>query len=349
MRVLVVDDSGFMRRAISQILASEPGIEVLDTARNGAEAIQKIKALKPDVVTLDIEMPQMDGLAALQAIMKECPTPVVMCSSLTTEGSAAALKALKLGAVDCIAKDHSTVSFKMDEMRADLIAKVKAAAEARIPGRSRDARSTASPEDPLPALSPARVGLVVIGSSTGGPPVLETIIQALPRDLRTPVVIAQHMPLLFTKLFAKHLADTSAVHVVHAENGMPLREGTVHLLPGGTHGRVRSRAGRLHVETGDDPPGYFFKPSVDELMLSSADAAGDRTLGVMLTGIGNDGLKGARQIVARGGKLVTQAEATCVVYGMPKVVVDAGLSSARLTPERIAALLRTLRAGAVAA
>ncbi|MFW5652703.1 MAG: protein-glutamate methylesterase/protein-glutamine glutaminase [Planctomycetota bacterium] len=365
MRVLVVDDSAFMRRAISRMLDNADGIEVVGLAKNGREAIEMAKKLRPEVITLDVEMPEMDGLTALRRIMSECPTPVVMCSSLTTAGSRAALQALKLGAVDVVAKDSSQISLKIMDLENDLVAKVRIAAKSRIrvkgrmtrpgggaPGGSRGAGGVVESKPAptrLPSFHPSRVGLVVIGSSTGGPPVVESILSALPGDFCAPVVVAQHMPRLFTESLASRLDERCRVTVVHAESGMRLENSHVYILPGGLHGRVmRGVGGRLVFDISEKPTDAIYKPSVNELMASAGKAVGKRALGVMLTGMGEDGLKGAHELVRLGGTLLAQNEETCVVYGMPKAVTQAGLVEASLAPGQLAQVLRPLRGGGCA-
>lgn len=364
MRVLVVDDSAFMRRAIGKMLDSAEGIEVVGLARNGREGLEMAIKLRPDVITLDVEMPEMDGLTALRRIMADCPTPVVMCSSLTTAGSRAALQALKLGAVDVVAKDSSQVSLKIMDLENDLVTKVRVAAKSRIrvrgrmtgpgqPGAAGRAGAIEAKPAPvrLPVLKPAQVGLVVIGSSTGGPPVVEAILASLPGDFCAPVVVAQHMPRLFTESLATRLDERCKMRVLHAESGMRLETATAYILPGGLHGRVvRGVGNRLVFDISEKPTDAIYRPSVNELMGSAGRAMGDRAVGVMLTGMGEDGLNGARDLVRLGGTLIAQNEETCVVYGMPKAVTQAGLVEASLAPGQIAQVLRPLRnAGAAEA
>lgn len=342
MRVLVVDDSAFMRRSLSALIEADPDLEVVDTAHNGRVALEKTKRLKPDVITLDIEMPVMDGLTALRRIMSECPTPVVMCSSLTTEGSHAALRALKLGAVDVIAKDASHISLKVRDMQNDLVTKVKIAGRSRILGRQAR-RGTARVEERIPCLHPCHIDIIVIGSSTGGPPVVETILSSFPANLSMPVIVAQHMPVLFTKSLAERLNDCCAIEVLHGADGMVVGAGKGYILPGELHGRVHRAPGqRLRLEISSNPKEALFRPSVNELMDSAAKACAERTLGIMLTGMGDDGVHGARSLVRAGGKLLAQSEETCVVYGMPKAVTQEGLAMASLSPQHIVQSLRPL-------
>ena len=351
-----------MRKAISEMIESDPALTVIGTARNGEDAVAKTKSLKPDFITLDIEMPIMDGLEALRIIMRECPTKVLMCSSLTTDGSREALRAMKIGACDFIAKDSSTVSASIKDMRDDLVAMIKAISGVDMSGRSDRAvdstptlkgpgRSTATKPSPgvtrvsrrIPLYKPGQFDLVVIGSSTGGPPVLETILTHLPADMSVPIIIAQHMPKLFTKSMAERLDSYSSLTAVHGESGMPLYPGTVYIGVGGRHVRiVKSSTGRMALEISDEPTEALYKPSVNELFASASKAVGSKCLGVMCTGMGNDGVLGAKPLKDAGGKLMAQNEATCVVYGMPMAVVEAGLADAALTPEQIAQALGRL-------
>lgn len=343
LRVLVVDDSAFMRKALVRMIESDPGLKVIGQGCNGEEAVKLAAELKPDVITLDIEMPVMDGLTALGRIMAETPTPVLMCSSLTTQGSRDALKALRLGALDFIAKDASYVSIHIDAIRDDLITKIKAVG-------SRKLRPTASGRavevnaKVLTGFAPDRFDLILIGSSTGGPPVLEQILSSLPPDMAAPVVVAQHMPNIFTKSMSERLDSLCAVTVVHGEHGMPLYPGTVYIGQGGKHVHVaRTPGGRWSLQIDDEPADALYKPSVDELFRSGARAAGGRCLGVVLTGMGSDGQLGARDIKARGGVILAQDEATSVVYGMPRAVAREGLADASLPPAGIISQLVVLR------
>lgn len=342
MRVLVVDDSAFMRRALSMMIDSDPALHVVGSAKDGLDAIEQAKRLKPDLITLDIEMPKMDGLAALRRIMAECPTTVIMVSSLTTRGSHEALRAMRLGAVDFVAKDASYISQKIEALKEELISKIKAIGasnrlRAELAGRS-------APQDHIPTTPPKfrrdQFSVIVIGSSTGGPPVVETIVKALPPDLHMPVLVAQHMPAVFTASFAKRLDARSAVSVYEAENQMPLYPGTVYIGRGGLQMRIRPKlAGRWSLEVNDVPADALYKPSVNILFASAAKHVSGRSLGVVLTGMGDDGVEGAHAITDGGGVVLTQSAQTSVVYGMPKAVDDAGLTAASLSPAQISKIL----------
>jgi two-component system, chemotaxis family, protein-glutamate methylesterase/glutaminase len=347
-RILITDDSAFMRRAITQILSSDPAFEIVGTAVNGQDAIEKVKALKPDLVTMDIEMPVMDGLTALRELRLACPEPrpaVIMCSTLTTQGSHEAIRALRLGAADVVAKDPNLAAglggaSGMESLKADLISKIKAILDTRRSFLSTP-RAPVSPRNSL-VLPSSSVDLIVIGSSTGGPPIVEKILAALPAEFPFPIVVAQHMPALFTKSMTQRLDECCALSILHGTEGGPLLPGTATVIEGGKQGRVHRAGGstkRFALEISSEPASALYKPSVDQLMLSAAKAAGSRTLGVMLTGMGDDGKLGAIAIKDQGGRVITQEGSTCVVYGMPRAVVDAGASAAAMSPDAIAECL----------
>ncbi len=344
-RVLIVDDSAFMRSALGRVLGQAKDIQVVGKARNGAEAVDQAKTLKPDLITLDIEMPEMDGLTALRLIRQFTKAPIIMVSSLTTEGSVASLRALRYGASDYLAKDQSMISSNIDSMADDLIAKVRALTEKRIPAKPVQLASTPQTPNARKATNPARLpdpkqfDLVVIGSSTGAPPQLELIVKALPENFPVPVVIAQHMPPAFTKSLAQHLDSFSAIRVIEAHHGMGLQNNTVTIAPGGLHTKIVGGAKAMSVRIGKRPTELVYKPSVDELFRSAAGLKGVKTLGIVLTGMGDDGVLGAQEIHNVGGKLITQTAESCVVYGMPKAVDEANISDASLTPEQIALYL----------
>lgn len=337
-RVLITDDSAFMRRAIRQMLEEEPDIEVVAVAHDGQMALDYAKQYRPDVVTLDIEMPVMDGLTALRHIMRQCPTQVLMISSLTTEGSTASLQALRMGAADVIAKEHSTCAANILEIKEQLVERVRGLANSRRVEHDRPAPTT--PSHAIPALNPRDFRLVAIGSSTGGPPALEKILAPLPAEFPAPIVIAQHMPLVFTQSMSKRLNDICALKVVHADHGTPIVPGQVHIAPGGQHLHIVQRAGRLFATVNDEPADAAYKPSVSALFQSCAKATGKQTLGIVLTGIGNDGLEGAKPLHELGATLIAQDESSSVVYGMPRAIAEAGIANAQLNPEAIAMMLK---------
>lgn len=344
-RVVVVDDSAFMRKAIGTMLENDPEITVVGTAKNGQEGLELVRRLDPDVVTLDIEMPIMDGLTTLRHIMMEMPRPVLMISSLTVEGAEATLKALDAGAVDFIPKKLSRVSLEIINIEKDLCAKVKAVG--KRPRAMRPVRPRSAPPAPAPSWTTTpRSSLrtvVAVGVSTGGPPVVQSILSQLPADFPATILIAQHMPQAFTGPFAKRLDSLSPLDVSEAVDGAPLAPGKVYVAPGGSHLRVRREGMRYVTEVSAEPKDSLYKPSANELIGSVADLLGSRAVGLMLTGMGSDGLEGSRKLKNSGGRILAQSDATCVVYGMPKAVVDAGLADSIVDlPDIPSALLAAL-------
>lgn len=336
LRVLVVDDSATVRAVLARRLNESPQINVIGRAADGVEGVELVELLKPDVVTLDIEMPRLDGLGALREIMARCPTPVVMVSSLTKQGAEATLTALELGAVDFIEKPmHGSIPAP-NEIADDVIEKVLQAGRARV-----RRGSIAAPSEPRPPAGPvsARNWLdrtVVIGSSTGGPQALRAVITELPAELGVPVVVVQHMPPEFTRSLARRLDELSAVRVIEARPGSKLEPGTVLLAPGAFHLVFDSR-GVADLDEG--PPELNVRPAVNVTMESIVKFRGDKTLGVVLTGMGRDGTRGAELIQAAGGTVLAQSEETCIVYGMPRSIVDAGLADEVIPLERMAAAI----------
>ena len=305
------------------MLNNDPNIDVVATAKNGKEGLDVIRQYNPDVVTMDIEMPEMDGLTALKRVMMEMPRPVIMVSSLTTDGAEATLKAMENGAVDFIPKQLSKVSLDIIKIEEELREKVRSVARRRVaPVRPRKKDDG----EPLTVRKGVRCrDIVVIGVSTGGPPVVQRILSELPKDFPASILIAQHMPKAFTGPFARRLNDSSELFVKEAETGDAVAPGKVYVAPGGSH-IVLDRQGIMPVvKVTSEPASALYKPSADVLFASAGEVAGDRTLGVMLTGMGHDGVEGMRVLKEKGGKGLAQSEATCVVYGMPKAVVDAGL------------------------
>jgi len=348
-KVLVVDDSAFMRNALSNMLASDPEITVIGTARDGLEAIAKVKTMKPDIVTLDIEMPRMDGIEALKHIMSENPLPVVMVSSLSTEGASVTLKALDMGAVDFIPKNLHDLSVNILKIKEILVDKIKLLARRgvrRIPKSDplppeeqliEDLFKEPEDRDGGRTIGERKLSLLCIGTSTGGPKALQEILTVFPRTIPVPVVIAQHMPPNFTGPFAERLNTLTRLTIKEGVDGEPLKAGVVYIAPGGGNMRVvRNSASETHISVSHTREEYIYCPSVDALMGSCEDAYPGRTLAVILTGMGHDGLEGARRIKKGGGRVFVQDESTCVVYGMPKAVVDAGLADKVLPLNRIA-------------
>ena len=347
-KVLVVDDSGFFRRRVSEILSSDSNIQVIGTASNGREAIDQALALKPDVITMDYEMPMMDGITAVRQIMQRCPTPVLMFSSLTHEGARVTLDALDAGAVDFLPKNFEDISRNPDKVKQLLCEKVHtisrsnrrfsstvAASSAtshavRPVGTTSGITSHARPSAPAhtaPASAPRRKSyrLVAIGTSTGGPVALQRVLTQLPGDFPAPIVLIQHMPAAFTKAFAERLDKLCKIRVKEAEDGDLLRPGLALLAPGGKQMMVDGR-GAVRILPGDERLNY--RPCVDVTFGSAAKAFGDKVLAVVLTGMGADGREGARMLKQSGSQVWAQDEASCVIYGMPMAVVKANLSDA---------------------
>ncbi len=344
MRVLITDDSAFMRKALAALLSSDKSIEIVDTAHNGEDALKKIAQHKPDVVTLDIEMPVMDGLTCLSKIrlLPEPRPAVLVCSTLTVAGSQHALKALRMGATDVICKEPDQIGAGNEQTRADIIARVKAIAPSARAASLKPAVAQAKPVPREWNSAGKSFDCLVIGSSTGGPPVLESILTALPANINMPIVVAQHMPALFTQSMSERLNEVCKIRVVHAENDCILEPNTAYITQGGKHARVhRMSAGKYRLEISPKPESALYKPSVNELFASAA-CGKDRMLAVQLTGMGDDGAIGGKQLFHAGGTILAQLGETCAVYGMPKAIVEGGLAAAALTPLEIADALASL-------
>lgn len=325
-RVFVVDDSAFARISICRQLRSDPEIEVVGIACNGIEALEKIRELKPDVVTLDVEMPKMNGLETLVHIMSEEPVPVVMLSSLTGNGTEATIRALELGAIDFFLKPAPAAPAGFYGLSNDLNAKVKMASgvnRARLKaGTRRKGRTIRSrPRRLSEKQGFIKSKVVVIGSSTGGPGALYELIPNLPGDIPAALLLVQHMPPGFTLSLADRLNQLSQIEVKEAHSGDSLSKGQALIAPGGYHVRI-SEDGKIMLDQG--PPVLGLRPAVDVTMQSVAQVYGALSIGVVLTGMGSDGTKGAAHIRAAGGKITAQDEATCVIYGMPRSAIESG-------------------------
>jgi two-component system, chemotaxis family, protein-glutamate methylesterase/glutaminase len=387
-RILIVDDSAFVRKALSTMLQSEPDFEIVGVANNGKEAVEKASELKPDIITMDVEMPIMNGLEALKIIMEQNPTPVLMISSITTEGAEATIEALSLGAIDFISK-QSTLTIQQT-MRDDLVAKVKAITQntnlksrlarpsllgslsfrksapaaskedpalERLSLQDRIARrrqsmqegnetasssATSAPSKPLhevritgrkrPASGHAKI--VVLGVSTGGPLALHQVVPRLPKDFPVGMLIVQHMPAHFTKSLADRLNTLSHVTVREAQDGDILEPGLVLIAPGGFHLKIGKDQRSIHVTP--EPAETLHRPSVDITVESVVEAFGGHAVGVIMTGMGRDGCAGLKKLNAKGGYVIAQDEESCVVYGMPKAVVDEGVADEVLPLEQLA-------------
>jgi two-component system chemotaxis response regulator CheB len=352
-RVLVVDDSLVVRRIIVQALDGFDDITVVGQAADGQAALEQIEALSPDLVTLDIEMPVMDGIEAMRHIKARWPRlPVVMFSTLTERGAAMTLEALMAGARDYVTKPTNSTGLadSLQQVRTELGTRVRALVP---PRRAASPAAPATPARPLPSpavstrsavpsavpsavrTQPSRLSAVVIGASTGGPDALSRVLGALPADLPVPVLVVQHMPAVFTQTFAERLDRTCALHVVEARDGDRIEPGTVYLAPGDFHMEVTTGLHpSVHLQQGE--PENFCRPAVDVLFRSAAAAYGRAVLGVVLTGMGSDGARGSQSLVDAGAEVYVQDEATSVVWGMPRAVADAGLASQTLPCDRVA-------------
>lgn len=355
-RVLVVDDSVFMRKIISDLIREDERFEVIDTAKNGLEAVEKTVRLVPDVVTLDIEMPQMNGLDALRRIMAERPVPVIMLSSLTEEGAKETIEALEIGAFDFVRKPSGSISLDLFKVKELLLEKLAAAVQSRMPSMPRPSAPkpevrTIAPEPakkkPWPSV-PSRIEQVVaIGTSTGGPRALQQLVPALPETFPAPVLIVQHMPPNFTKSLAHRLDATSRIRVVEAEDGNRLHNGVAYIAPGGWHMVVKKDDIGYKVRlTKDDPVGGH-RPSVDRLFESLLPFRDLKRHIVLLTGMGSDGANGMQALKQAGAaSTIAESSETCVVYGMPRSAVELGCVMHQLPLHRIAGKLEEL-AGSV--
>jgi two-component system chemotaxis response regulator CheB len=329
-RVLIVDDSAYVRKVIRQMLSRSPFIEIVGIARDGREGLELAAKLKPDVITCDLIMPELDGVGFIREQMSRHPIPIVVVS-VASESGELVLAALDAGAVDFVQKPTALASDRLFEIGDELVAKVKVAARAH-PAVSR------TPAPPVLHRAAARaVDIVVIGISTGGPQALKRMIPKLPSGLAVPVAVVLHMPVGYTELYARKLNEQSAVTVLEAQGGEVLTPGHVYLAPAGRHLTLRRNGGgqvttHLDVRPLDTP----HKPSVDSLFHSAADVYGSRVLGIVMTGMGSDGREGSAWIKAKGGTILTESEASCVVYGMPRSIVEAGLSDGEVALEQMA-------------
>lgn len=323
LKVLVVDDSGFFRRRVTDIINADPRLEVVGVAENGLQAIEMNEKLRPDVITMDYEMPVMDGITSVRRIMASHPVPVLMFSSLTFEGARVTLDALDAGAVDFLPKNFDAVARNAASIRKLLADKIIAVAKVRLAG---------STPPPAPVAQTANrtqklrgIELVVIGTSTGGPAALQTVFKDLPASFNKPIVIVQHMPASFTAAFAERLNNLSGLTVKEAADGDILKPGWVYVAPGGKQLIVDKRnGGSIHILESDERVNY--RPSVDIALAAAAKHFGRHTLGIILTGMGADGREGAKLLKQAGGHLWAQDEESSVIYGMPMAVVNAGLT-----------------------
>jgi two-component system, chemotaxis family, protein-glutamate methylesterase/glutaminase len=360
-RVMIVDDAVVVRGLLSRWLTDAGGIEIASTHRTGAEAVAAVDRVKPDIILLDIEMPDMDGITALPLLLRKQPsTTVIVASTLTTRNADISLRCLELGAMDYIAKPSTNrdVTFSVD-FRREIIAKVMTLGQRTLRGYLPQAQGLAAPSRPAPTrpfhasqsssgeaaftLRPfAKVTskILLIGASTGGPNAINELLKhCRPAMQRMPVIIAQHMPTMFTSMFADHLKRALTMDVSEAQHGESLEKGRIYVAPGGRHLRIERAAGDIRVVIDDSPPVNFCKPSVDMTFVSAAKIFGHGTLGVILTGMGSDGLQGAAQIVEAGGNVIAQDEASSVVWGMPGMVAKRGYCAAVEPIDRLARII----------
>lgn len=333
-KVLIVDDSAFMRKVLSDIISNSDKMEVAGTAKNGKDAIEKIKTLKPDVVTLDVEMPVMDGLTALKTIMSEFPLPVVMLSSVTKEGADATLKALELGAIDFISKPSSIFKVNTDDIVTEINDKIVVAS--RVKFRSTVRSTIPKPREPVVARPSPKSGdmkrgskidkIIAIGTSTGGPKALQEVVPKLPGHLNASAIIVQHMPPKFTKSLAERLDGMSEFNVKEAEDREMLKPGYAYIAPGDQHLKLKRVGSDYQIILTKEPPVTGHRPSVDAMYYSLADLGLFNVIAVIMTGMGSDGAKGLERIKHEtSGHIIAQNEESCVVYGMPKSAVKTGV------------------------
>ena len=337
LRVLVIDDSAYVRKVVSQMLARSPSLAVVGAARDGAEALELVEELKPDVITCDLNMPVMDGVAFVRAQMARRPVPIVIIS-IAAESGEQVLAALDAGAVDFVQKPTALATERLLDIADELIEKVKAAGESRQRMRTIPPAPAARITVPR-GLERGVFDIVVIGISTGGPQALKVLVPQLPADCVVPIAMVMHMPLGYTEMYARKLDEMSALRVIEAGEADLVEPGTVYLAPAGRHLSFRRDGADVITHLDVRPLDTPHRPSVDALFHSAAEVYGSRVLGVVMTGMGNDGREGSAWIKARGGCILTEAEESCVVYGMPRSVVEAGLSDESVALEGMAAAI----------
>jgi len=349
-RVLVVDDSRFFRRRLTEILNSDRHIEVIGSAVDGVEAVIKTKELRPDVITMDIEMPVMDGITATKRIMAEAPTPILMFSSLTTAGATATLDALDAGALDFLPKKVDDISSDLDIARRLLCTRVrvlgvrgvttKKTPSYAVSSRSLAASSTVGASKKGASFDLSKIKLIAIGTSTGGPVALQNILTAIPANFPLAVIVIQHMPASFTPSFSERLDSLCNIKVKHVDDGDEIKAGVAYVAPGGVQMVVNRCGNRLLLKLEDANPSQAYKPSVDITFSSLSRVCSSELLAMVLTGMGADGREGARLLKQKGATIWAQNEESCVIYGMPLAIVEAELADEILSLDEIAALLR---------
>ena len=350
-KLLVVDDSAFMRKLISDFFVDSKSIEVVGIARNGKDAIEKIKTLQPDVLTMDVEMPVMNGLEALRQIMLETPVPVVMLSSTTKSGAESTMQAMDYGAVDFIAKPSGTISLDLHKVKVELVEKVEHAAQVSINkmqkrsslptsnGISKSIELRNIPENANTVKwDKAKKKMVLIGTSTGGPRALQEVITKLPKNMKAPVLVVQHMPAGFTKSLAQRLNQLSEIEVKEAEDGDLLQDGHAYIAPGGFHMRIQKRVSAYYIVLDDkEPPRAGHRPAVDVLFEDNSQFNDFDKIAVIMTGMGSDGSLGLKQLKNSGNVVaITESASTCIVYGMPKAAVETNLVNEVVDLDQIA-------------
>jgi two-component system, chemotaxis family, protein-glutamate methylesterase/glutaminase len=358
-KVIVIDDSAFMRKSLTLMLESDPEIRVVATARDGREGIDLISKFRPDIVTLDVEMPGMDGLAALKIIMEQMPMPVLMVSALTTESAQATMQAFDLGAVDFISKESSRNSPNIKNIKDELLDKIKQIVRSRlIQTRFRMRRLMQSSRDKHDVIKPMtntvsfksvmkNLNAVVLGVSTGGPQALLKIVPKIPENFPIGIAIVQHMPPNFTRTLAERLHDLSKVTVKEAEHGDSMERGKVLIAPGGKHMTLANNGSHVVVELSQDPANTLYRPSADIMITSAVAAFQSPLLGIILTGMGKDGVAGLKQVKSKGGYVIAQDEESCVIFGMPRVAIEEGVADSVMSIDNISESLSQLAASRV--
>jgi len=352
-RVLIVDDSGFFRRRLTEMLNSDKRLEVVGEAADGQEAITQARKLKPDVITMDIEMPVMDGITAVRKIMNRNPVPIIMFSSLSREGAQATFDAMEAGALDYLPKNFAEISTNREEVTRELCARVwqlGSHRRSRAPVAAAAKKPVTTTQQSKPAavvhdkpLRKGQVKLVAIGTSTGGPVALQDVLTKLPESFPFPLVLIQHMPASFTPAFAKRLDGMCNINVKEAADGDLLQAGTAYLAPGGMQMKIVSRGGSYRIRIEESTAGQNYKPCVDITFSSLAEAAPGASLSIILTGMGADGTEGARELKRGGSVIWSQDEASSVIFGMPMSVAKAGLVDRVLPLQRIGQELAGIR------
>ncbi len=336
-RVLVADDSFFTRKILREILNSDPSIEIVGEAKDGIEAVEKALMLRPDVVTMDHNMPKVNGVIATRMILETDPScAIVMLSAYTRDGAEETMESLRAGAVDFIAKPTSEIAMDLDKVQKDILSKIKAAAHARVI-KYKDL-NTQPIKTKIKLHGSAPFKIVIIGSSTGGPPILENIFSELPRDLRAGFLVVQHMPKKFTKSLADRLNKSSNLEIKEAEEGDVIKQGLVLIAPGDFHMEIKKvpkDVAQRAIHLTEDPPVLSLRPSINVTLNSAAKFYEEAVIGIILTGMGEDGKIGMKSIKDAGGHVIAQDPETTVIDSMPKAVIDAGLADEILNPERI--------------